>query len=460
MIFRIVAVLTLLPAALLAQGITVSSKTTVFGKTTMFGSPPSPPSNPPAYVGGNTNQGSAVTSLTVTYTPTSFATGEWLIIGIGCSAAMTVTSVKDQSGTYTFPLRYTGSQTNSGSGSPVVSQIYADTLAGKSAITSIVITLSSNTCRAMVEEYSGVGNVGQIGSAGNAGSVTSASLTMTTQASNNILTGIFSTNGGSSICSSGTTGTCRHFGGNSGAQVAFADNTVSSPGSVSVGVTWTTSAAFGVAGLELSSDSLNSGQDAFTSCGTASSCTATFIGTPIVGDAIVAAVDLVNTQSISSVTHGTDTGVLCGVVTNDSSNSAKSAIYVFTNIQTTGATVVLNLSASGTFSDIHVQEVNGANTSNACDATGTSGNTEGGVNSTSLTPGASTATNAKTLAVDYCSTSGSAGPWTFTSGWFVLNNTGGELVQDKHFSSVQSNLNPLITATTASAWQCQLASIH
>lgn len=311
----------------------------------------------------------------------------------------------------------------------------------------------------MVEEYSGVGNVGQITASGSASSVTTLSVTTTTQASNNLLVGVFLVENGNSLSSSGGT-TIRHTGADGGDTVATADNTVASPGSLSTGITWTNGATTGAAGLELSSDSLNAAQTAFTACGTASSCTATFIGTPIAGDAIVASVDLARTTSISSLAHGTDSGVLCGVVTDDTSNAAKSAIYVFTNIATTGTTVVLTLAASATFSDIHVQEVNGANTSNACDATGTSANTEGGVNSTTLTPGASTATNSKTLAIDYCSTASGAGPWTFTSGWFVTQNGGGELVEDKHFSSIQSNLNPSITATSANSWQCQLASIH
>ena len=221
------------------------------------------------YVGSasNSSTNGTDTTLTVTYSATQ---GNCLIIGVMTDVTPTISSVKDNNSTV-YPLLVSSAVSS-------VTHVNGYGACGiSSGITSITVTFTAGpNIYVPVAEYSSFSALGLRPAGTNSpGSSTAASISLTTQANNNTVVGLFYDNGGATTASG--SGTIRqnsaYLTTNTG---TLMDISSASPASVTDSVMWSTSGLYTAAAIELSTSSFNIAQFTGANCATATTCPDTF----------------------------------------------------------------------------------------------------------------------------------------------------------------------------------------
>jgi hypothetical protein len=366
----------------------------------------------PTFVGSATpvtSTNGTDTSITITYSPSS---GNCVLIALGSNVStLSISSVKDSSNNV-IPLLVL--DTNGSK----FSAIYGTTGVA-SGITSFTVTFTAGPhIWGTVAEYSGVSNFGQITDGDTAGTVTSASLSITTQANNNIFVGMFTIYGSATgITGTGSTNVRQT---SSFSDVgAFADTALATAGSISTAISWTVASPYAAVGLELSSNPMNIVQFIGANCNSATTCSATFTQAVQISNYVIpVSYDGTSSSANDTFSDGTNsyTQVMpttggtphsfCGLSV-DGDTVAMSYAKATTNVALT--VTIANGGTSG-HKIILLAEVNGLASSSPLDQTSSCINTSG---VTSLTTGSVTTgfTNEIILAVF-----GLAASATFTPG--------------------------------------------
>lgn len=364
------------------------------------------------YVGGNKNTDTTgtATSITVTYSPTA---GNCVVIGLGASTTLTVSSIKDNNNTvYQFfgvPNFNNSSDFNTMS---VACNI-------GSGITSFTATFTAGPSLFMgVVEESGFQNFGVFTSNSSASNVAPpGGATLTTQAANNAIVVLVSTNVGVGQTMSSGTGTLRQSAAYGGRVAGMADNTTASAGtSLTASVNWTGgNAPFTATGVELSTSPMNLVQFTGGVCSNAVTCSQAFANPTQIGDyKIVASYDGSSPTANDTFSDTIDTytqvspggHVFCGLAT-DGDTIAMSFAKVSTNV--TPTVTIANGGTTG-HKTLLLAEFNGLAASSPLDQTSNCTNT---LSVTSLTTGSVTTTVANEVIV---AVFGTANGNTFTAG--------------------------------------------
>jgi hypothetical protein len=364
------------------------------------------------YVGGNksTDTSGTATTITVTYSPTA---GNCVVIGLAASASLTVSSIKDNNNTV---YQFFGLQNTNNSSDFNTMSVACGIGSG---ITSFTATFTAGPSLFMgVVEESGFQNFGMFTSNSSASNVAPpGGATLTTQAANNAIVVLVSSNVGAGQTMSSNTGTLRQSAAYGGRVAGMADNTTASAGtSLTASVNWTGgNAPFTATGVELSTSPVNLVQFTGGVCSNAVTCSQAFANPTQIGDyKVVATYDGSSPTANDTFSDTIDTYTqvsvaghpYCGLAT-DGDTIAMSYAKVSTNV--TPTVTIANGGTTG-HKTLLLAEFNGLVASSPLDQVSNCTNT---LSVTSLTTGSVTTTVANEVIVAIF---GTANGSTFTAG--------------------------------------------